>query len=94
MTEPILRRIELADGGAITLYDWMSEGVRDGRNLVRTNPSGEELWRAEPPFFGLQPDHFTQLVPDPHRMRAYTFSCYEVAIDFETGKVTVLTFTK
>lgn len=94
MTDPICRRIELADGGAITLHGWMADGMRDGRNLIRTDGSGNELWRAEPPFFGQQADHFTQLNPGPHQLRAYTFSCYEVAVDFETGKVTVITFTK
>jgi hypothetical protein len=94
MNGPILRRIEMADGGAITLHDWMGEGVSDGRNLIRTHPSGHEVWRAQPPFFGQQADHFTQLLPDLHRLRAYTFSCYEVDVDTETGKVTVLTFTR
>lgn len=71
----------------------MAEDVRDGRNLIRTTASGRELWRATPPFIG-QNDCFTNILFDPHHLKAWTWSCYEVAIDVDTGEVTVLTFTK
>jgi len=93
MDAEIRQRIQLADGGAITLYDWMAEDVRDGRNLIRTDASGREVWRATPPLSG-QNDCFTNILPDQHRLKAGTWSGYEVAVDVETGKVSVLTFTK
>lgn len=93
MNAEIRHRIQFADGGAITLYDWMAEEVRDGRNLIRTDASGNELWRATPPHSGNN-DCFTHIIPDPHQLKASTWSGYEVAIDLATGEVTVLTFTK
>lgn len=93
MNAEVRQRIQFADGGAITLYDWMAEEVRDGRNLIRTDASGVELWRATPPL-GSQNDCFTNILPDPYQLKAGTWSGYEVAIDMDTGDVTVLAFTK
>ncbi len=93
MNAEIRQRITFADGGAITLYDWMDEAVGDGRNLIRTDATGREIWRATPPLVGHN-DCFTNILPDPHRLKLGTWCGYEVAVDVETGEVTVISFTK
>ena len=92
MEAAILAQVNLPQGGAITLYDWMADDVRDGRNLIRTNESGAEQWRAHP----LDPpnDFFTQFELDGAELTAWTWSCYRVAVNIETGAVTTLNFTK
>ena len=97
MNARILDQIDLAEGlGTLTLYDWMEDEVRDGRNLVRTDPEGCELWRAKPTFYGEagQEDCFTKMMWDGAALTAFTWSCYRVAIDLESGAVTTLEFTK
>ena len=96
MQIPVLSCVDLTQGGAITLYDWMADGVRDGRNLIRTAPDGAEIWRAKPTFFGEagQQDCFTKFTWDGADLIAWTWSCYRVSVDFETGAVTTLEFTK
>ena len=82
--------------GSITLYDWMADEVRDGRNLIRTDQSGREMWRAEPTHYGDRgtEDCFTKMDWDGHHLTAFTWTCYRVAIDIETGVVTTIGFTK
>ena len=97
MNPPVLHRIELPnDRGNIVLYDWMAAEVRDGRNLVGLDRNGRELWRAEPVFYGdpKQEDCFTRVVWDGAALTAFTFSCFRVAVDIDTGKVTVLELKK
>jgi hypothetical protein len=86
-------RVDLPDaGGSIVLYDWMSDEVKDGRNLVRVDPEGNIVWRASPPT-GVS-DCFTRMQWDGQTLSANTWSCYRVGIDPENGAVTVLQFTK
>ena len=93
MDAKILRRVELPDGqGAVTLYDWMAIDVRDGRNLIRTDEAGTEMWRATP-VSGPE-DCFTSLSWSGVALTAHTWSCYCVAVDLRDGSVTVLEFTK
>ena len=97
MQPAILNRIELPGNlGAITLYDWMADEVRDGRNLIRTTPDGQEVWRAEPPFYheAGQQDCFTQVAWDGNNLSAHTWSCFRVAVDLDSGQVETLAFTK
>ena len=97
MDAAILDRIELGHSlGALTLYDWMAEEVQDGRNLIRTDNKGHELWRAEPTFFGRPgyEDCFTNVMWNGASLTAYTWSGFRVAIDLHDGAVTVLEFTK
>ena len=92
-----LGSIELPDTlGTVTLYDWMADELRDGRNLIRNMPNGSELWRAEPPFYreAGQQDCFTQVAWDGVELIAWTWSCFKVAVDVETGAVQILAFTK
>jgi hypothetical protein len=92
MSAAILKRVELPQGGAITLYDWMADDIQYGRNLARTDANGNEQWRARP----LDPanDFFTQFELSGTDLVAWTWSCYHVAVDVETGTVTTLYFTK
>ena len=96
MHAPILDQIELPNSlGTVTLFDWMAEEVRDGRNLIRTDPEGRELWRAEPAFFDQgQKDCFVQMAWDGEVLTASTWSCFRVSIDLATGATTTLEFTK
>ena len=87
----ILERARLLNDLTVTLYDWMAEDVRDGRNLIATTRDGVEVWRAKPPD---QEDCFTALRWDGIRLTAHTWSCYRVAIDADSGEVTILEFTK
>lgn len=97
MTAPVLKQIELPHGqGAVTLYDWMAPEVRDGRNLVRTDGKGREVWKAKPVFLG-QPryeDCFTTVDWDGAELIAHTWSAFRVRVDLQDGEVTVLEFTK
>lgn len=92
----ILERARLLNDLTVTLYDWMGEDVRDGRNLIATDPQGVEVWRAKPVIFG-DPRHedcFTSMQWDGENLTAFTFSGYKVRVDRNDGSVTVLAFTK
>lgn len=96
MSAAIFDQVELPDGlGTVTLYDWMAEEVRDGRNLIRADKEGRELWRAEPPFYRAgQEDCFTKVAWDGATLTAFSWSCYRVSINPISGAVTILAFTK
>jgi len=97
MEARIIDQLDLPDQlGKVTLYDWMAEEVRDGRNLIRTDNNGQEVWRAKPTHFGESgtEDCFTKMVWDGRELTAFTWTCYRVAIDIEGGTVTTLNFTK
>jgi hypothetical protein len=97
MDAPILQRIELPERqGSVTLYDWMAADVRDGRNLVRTDQAGDEVWRAKPVLYGEagNQDCFTRVDWDGTALTADTWSCYRVDVGVNDGLVTVLEFTK
>jgi hypothetical protein len=74
----------------------MAEDVRDGRNLVAADRHGAEVWRAKPVIFGdpRQEDCFTSIQWDGASLTASTWSGYKVAVDPETGEVSILAFTK
>jgi|EP00456_Euglypha_rotunda_P059356 hypothetical protein len=92
----ILERARLLNDATVTLYDWMANDVRDGRNLIATDRNGVELWRAKPVNYGdtMRQDCFTAIRWDGVNLTANTWSCYRVLIDTDTGKVTILEFTK
>ncbi|WP_395675966.1 hypothetical protein [Inquilinus sp.] len=44
MSGQIIDRVDLSDvAGSIVLYDWMSDDVKHGRNLVRVDREGSVL---------------------------------------------------
>lgn len=92
----ILERVRLLNDATVTLYDWMADDVKDGRNLIATDRNGAELWRAQPVFFNdpRQEDCFTAIRWDGASLTAFTWSCYKVSVDPDSGEVTVLEFTK
>jgi len=92
----IFERARLLNDATVTLYDWMAKEVSDGRNLIATNRHGGELWRAKPVMFGNpnQKDCFTAIRWDGASLTASTWSGYNVAVDSDTGDITVLEFTK
>jgi hypothetical protein len=92
----ILERAKLFNDTTVTLYDWMAQDVRDGRNLIATNPDGTERWRAKPVIYNYpaQEDCFTAIRWDGASLTAYTWSGYKVAVDPDDGSVRVLEFTK
>jgi len=94
MSGQVIDRVDLPDkAGSIVLYDWMSEEVKDGQNLLRIDPEGGVLWRAKPPTTGMQ-DCFVQVRWDGQKLTANTWSCYRVNVNLQDGGVTVLEFTK
>lgn len=92
----IFKRAKLLNDLTVTLYDWMADDVRDGRNLIATNRHGVEVWRAKPVIFNdpRQQDCFTAIRWDGTNLTAHTWSCYKVSIDPDSGHVTVIEFTK
>ena len=92
----VFERARLLNNLTVTLYDWMAEDVKDGRNLIATDRDGVEVWRAKPVIFGdpRQEDCFTRMQWDGQNLRAFTFSGYEVSVDGNDGSVTLLAFTK
>lgn len=96
MNAEIFERARLLNDLTVTLYDWMAEDVRDGRNLIATNRDGVEVWRAKPVVFNdpRQQDFFTSIRWDGVSLTAFTFSCYKVSVDPDSGDVTILEFTK
>lgn len=92
----ILERARLLNDATVTLYDWMADEVRDGRNLIATDRNGVELWRAQPVIYGdpQRQDCFTAIRWDGVNLTAQTWSCYKVSVDPDSGEVTVLEFTK
>lgn len=92
----ILERARLFNDATVTLYDWMADDVRDGRNLIATNRDGTERWRATPVNFNdpAREDCFTAIRWDGASLTAYTWSGYKVAVNPDNGSITVLEFTK
>ncbi|WP_416066498.1 hypothetical protein ACK9YZ_10275 [Rhizobium sp. ZK1] len=81
-------------GGSILLYDYMLEEVKDGRNLMRVNASGDVVWKASLPPVSAFPDCFVAVRLEGGKLITHTYSCYLVAVDIEDGRPTVLAFTK
>jgi hypothetical protein len=97
MDAVILDQVELPDGmGSVKLYDWMADEVQDGRNLVRYDQGGCEVWRAGPALYGTadRTDCFTAIAWDGTTLSGHTWSGYKMLIDLQDGAVTTLTFTK
>ena len=93
-TVKVLDRIDLPENaGSITLYDWMAEEVKDGRNLIRADPDGRGL-SAGGTASAPKSDCFTSIQWDGKTLTAFTWSSYKVSIDMQDGTVTVLYFTK
>lgn len=92
----IFERVRLSSNLTVTLYDWMAEDVRDGRNLVASNRDGVEVWRAKPVLFNdpRQQDCFTSMRWDGVTLTASTWSCYDVSVDPDNGDVAIIAFTK
>lgn len=92
----IFERAKLLNDLTVTLYDWMAEEVRDGRNLIATDRHGLEVWRAKPVFFDDPSceDCFTAVRWDGARLTAHTMSCYKVSVDPDTGELSDIEFTK
>lgn len=92
----IFERAKLLNDLTVTLYDWMAEDVRDGRNLIATDRHGVEVWRAKPVLFDdpSRKDCFTAIRWDGVRLTAHTWSCYKVSVDGDTGELSDLEFTK
>jgi len=95
MTSEILDQVFLPNGTTVTLYDWMAEEVKDGRNLIATDENGVEAWKATP-ILSSDPgaDCFVAIQAEGMTLTASTWSGYEVAIDPDNGSVTVIKFTK
>ena len=92
MSGQIINRVDLPDeAGSIVLYDWMSDNVKDGRNLMRVDAHGI-LLRATSPATGIQ-DCFAQMRLDRKALTANTWSCCRVGVDVQDAGVTVLEFT-
>jgi hypothetical protein len=54
MSGQIINRVDLPDeAGSIVLYDWMSDDVKDGRNLMRVDTEDGILLRPSPPTTGI-----------------------------------------
>ena len=93
MSGQIINRVDLPDeAGSIVLYDWMSDVVREGRNLMRVDAHDSILLKATSPTTGIR-DCFAQMRLDGKALTANTWSCYGVGIDVEDAGVAVLEFT-
>lgn len=92
----IFERAKLLNDATVTLYDWMADDVRDGRNLVATSRDGTELWRAQPVMFNDpgREDCFTNIRWDGVHLTAFTWSGYKVSVDPDSGQITIIEFTK
>lgn len=92
----IFERAQLVNDLTVTLYDWMADDVRDGRNLIAADRHGREVWRAKPAFFDdpSKQDYFTAIHWDGMRLTAHTWSGYRAAVDADTGELSDLQFTK
>jgi hypothetical protein len=67
MSGQITNRVDLPDeAGSIVLCDWMSDDVKDGRNLMRVDAKDGILLRATSPTTGIQ-DCFAQMRWDGQR---------------------------
>ena len=54
MSGQIINCVDLPEeAGSIVLYDWMSDDVKDGRNLVRVDAEDGILLRVSPPKNGI-----------------------------------------
>jgi len=75
------------------LYDWMSDNVKDGLNLMRVDLDGHILWKASLPTNELQ-DCFKSFQLNGKTLTAFTWSCYRLQVDVESGCIITRQFTK
>ena len=65
---------------------------RHFQNLSRCSPSGESVWLAELPTNSV--DSYVDIEIEGHRVIAFSWSCYRVEINIDSGAVEKSTFTK
>ena len=62
------------------------------QNIFRCSPNGSIVWMAELPE--KSGDVYTNLEWHEQRLRAFSWSCFSVILDVETGKILSSVFTK
>ena len=93
MSGQIINCVDLPEeAGSIVLYDWMSDDVKDGRNVMRVDAEDGILLRASPPTTSIK-DCFAQMRWDGQALTANTRSCYRTGVDVHDAGVTVVEFT-
>jgi hypothetical protein len=77
----------------LALYDYYRPRKRSGpfQNLVRVQADGSIIWRASLPTGD---DTYTAAEMDGEKLVAWSWQCYRVQIDIETGRILEQTFTK
>ena len=76
----------------IVLYDYPPGGGTSA-NLHRVSPAGETVWTADLPDYG-GADAYVTVSFQSDALIANSFSCFQVVLDVETGRIRESVFTK
>ena len=89
----VSKALVLQDGGHLVLIDYAKvPHVQGGiTNLLRFNAEGLRMWAAEAIEYG---DVFTSMELNGDIISAFTWSCFSVAIDLDSGRIKSRIFTK
>lgn len=91
----IIKSITLP-GEADTIVLWEATpnhlNARNDHNLVRMNARGGIVWAAQLPQVGS--DSFVSVQMDNGKLLANSWSCFQVTLDIDTGRILTSVFTK
>ncbi|MGN6208209.1 hypothetical protein [Asticcacaulis sp.] len=89
----ISKNLILRDGGHLVFLDYAKvPHIRGGiTNLLRFNAVGLRMWAAEAIEHG---DVFTSMELNGETIHAFTWSCFSVVIDLDSGRIRSRIFTK
>jgi hypothetical protein len=75
----------------LILLDRMASKLEVFENLLCVEHDGNTVWKAELPD---QPDSFVDFELTPKGLRAWTWSCWMLKLNLETGKIIEREFVK
>ena len=64
------------------------------RNLSRYSSSGDPVWTADLPTNVALSDAYVDVALEDGRLFAWSWSCYRVELNIDTGKIETSVFTK
>jgi hypothetical protein len=77
---------------ALVILDWAGRTPGAFGNLLRLRPDGTPAWVAALPWEG--DDFFTEFRLSDGVIHAWTWSCFRVSVDLETGRLGEPVFVK
>jgi hypothetical protein len=89
----MLSQVPIPDSDDVLDLEPTADGFGDAVSIGRARNDGSMAWSALPPG-GAPHDVWTDVRLDGQRVRAHSWSCYEVVLDLESGRKIMRTFVK